>query len=75
MNRNRHLSEETFGKRHIQPHMPKDLATKKKSAVRQSDMRKALTLETGEDRINKMKSKLLEQFKKMKFHKAQGVDA
>ena len=30
MNRNRHLSKRTFGPRHIQPHMPKDLATKKK---------------------------------------------
>lgn len=30
MNRNRKLSEKTYGPRHVQPHMPWDRATKKK---------------------------------------------
>jgi hypothetical protein len=30
MNRNRKLSEKTYGPRHVQPHMPLDRATKKK---------------------------------------------
>ena len=30
MNRNRKLSEKTYGPRHVQPHMPLERATKKK---------------------------------------------
>lgn len=30
MNANHKLSEKTFGPRHVQPHMPKEYATKKK---------------------------------------------
>lgn len=30
MNKNHKLSEETFGPRHVQPHQPKQFATKKK---------------------------------------------
>lgn len=33
MNRNRKLSEKTFGKRHVQPHMPRTIATKKRSQI------------------------------------------
>lgn len=33
MNRNRHLSEKTYGARHVQPSNPKWAATKPKSKV------------------------------------------
>lgn len=33
MNRNRHLSEKTYGARKVQPHMPIGIATKKRSAI------------------------------------------
>lgn len=33
MNRNRHLSEKTYGPRHVQPHMPWGIATKKRGAI------------------------------------------
>ena len=34
MNWAHHLSEETFGPRHIQPHQPRNHATKKKKLIR-----------------------------------------
>ena len=33
MNRNRKLSEKTYGKRHVQPHQSRMYATKKKKAI------------------------------------------
>lgn len=33
MNRNRKLSEKTYGKRHVQLHQPRSYATKKKKRV------------------------------------------
>lgn len=33
MNANRKLSEKTYGPRHTQPHMPAEIATKKRSAI------------------------------------------
>lgn len=39
MNRNRKLSEKTYGKRHVQPHQSRADATKKKKRIMSNDMK------------------------------------
>lgn len=40
MNRNRQLSEETYGKRHAKPHMPMPVATKTKKTQHKGNLPK-----------------------------------
>lgn len=42
MNRNRKLSEKTYGKRHVQLHQSRTYATKKKKRFKSNDLKQKL---------------------------------
>lgn len=42
MNRNRKLSEKTYGKKHVQPHQSRAYATKKKKHFKANDLKQKL---------------------------------